>query len=87
MAAWHFVSLPISISEKIRKASLGKTRGWGSLRVNAKIRGSEWPTSIFPDSKSGTYILPLKKEVRAAAGVRAGDKISLELSLLPPDGA
>lgn len=38
--------------------------GWGSLPVMATIGKTSWKTSIFPDKKSESYLLPLKAEVR-----------------------
>ena len=39
-------------------------RGFGSIPVIVKLGKTEWKTSIFPDSKSGTFLLPLKAQVR-----------------------
>src|SRR5689334_12575822 len=81
--AWHFVSLPAEFSEGIRGLRGPKAPGWGSLRVTATIGGTTWRTSIFPDTTSGAFILPLKAEVRRREGVGAGDrvKVSVEIEL------
>ncbi|GAB3499376.1 hypothetical protein GCM10027521_51150 [Amycolatopsis cihanbeyliensis] len=64
---WIFVSLPTEESEEIRDLTGGRPhRGFGSLRVQVTIGGSTWRTSIFPDSARGSYVLPVKRAVRAA---------------------
>lgn len=81
MSAWHFASVPKKISEKIRKSRAGmKRRGWGSVPVTATIGETKWETSIFPDKKAGTYLLPLKASVRKKEGIF--DKGTISLSLL-----
>ena len=81
-AAWHFVSLPKNISKQIKKEFGDMARGWGSLPVNVKINNTKWKTSIFPESKSDTYILPLKLEVRKLEDIKSGDNIDVSISLI-----
>ncbi|AGM06854.1 hypothetical protein AORI_4269 [Amycolatopsis keratiniphila] len=78
---WTFVSLPQDISEEIREITDGPRRGFGAVRVQVGIGGSKWKTSIFPDSKRGAYVLPVKKAVRKAEGIEEGDvaKVTVEL--------
>lgn len=78
-AAWFFVSLPEDVADKIERETHGPRRGFGSVRVEAKIGSTTWNTSIFPDRKRGTYLLPVKKEVRRAEGLEAGSMARLEL--------
>ena len=75
--AWHFASLDKESTEKVKKYQKGKPRaGWGSVPVEVTMGKTTWRTSIFPDSKSGTYILPLKAAVRKKEGIYEGDKIT-----------
>ncbi|MBP6884717.1 MAG: DUF1905 domain-containing protein [Candidatus Pacebacteria bacterium] len=80
-SAWHFVAIPKKESENIKKVFSEKKRGWGSLRVLVVLGKTTWATSIFPDSKSGQYLLPLKQEVRAKEGVANGDIIHFKLEV------
>lgn len=82
-AAWFFVTLPVEESGLIRMAAAAgsKPRGFGSLRVKARIGASNWATSIFPDNKSNAYLLPVKADVRKAEGIAPGDMIAVELML------
>lgn len=79
--AWHFVLLPLELSEEIRELTAGFTRGFRSLRVDVVLGGTRWRTSIFP-SRAGPYLLPVKKAVRDAEGVEEGDDVELELELV-----
>jgi hypothetical protein len=79
---WYFVSLPIQVSADITDIATGLRRGFGSVRVAATVGCSSWQTSIFPDSKTGTYMLPVKKTVRAAERLEAGDDVHARLELV-----
>jgi hypothetical protein len=52
------------------------------VRVEARVGTVVWRTSIFPDSKSGAFLLPIKAEVRRRAGISAGDRVGLTIDLL-----
>ena len=82
-AAWHFVSLPKKLSTDLRRTFRGYGRGFGSLRVHATIGSMSWDTSIFPDSKSGSFLLPIKKSVRIAENLHAEKlvRVTLEIRL------
>ncbi len=79
--SWTFVSLPADASEDIRELAAGPRRGFGSVRVRATVGGSTWTTSIFPDSERG-YVLPIKRAVRKAEGLDAGDIASVRVELI-----
>jgi hypothetical protein len=80
-SSWYFTAVPPELSEEIREIPR-PYRGFGSVRVRARIGGSEWTTSIFPDAKSGSYVLPLKKAVRDAEGVVDGGILVVRLDVL-----
>lgn len=92
-AAWHFVSILKEISEKIKtkispqsKSSKAAAkpkirRGFGAVRVKATIGKSSFKTSLFPSRQSGTYIMPIKKEIRRKEAVQSGDSIKLKIEL------
>ena len=81
-AAWFFVSLPHDVADEIAEAFEGRANGFGSVRVEVRIGSTTWATSIFPDKKNATYVLPVKKEVRRAEGLEAGSVAVLELATL-----
>lgn len=81
-AAWHFATVPDDVSDDIEARTSHLSRGFGSVRVRVTIGSSTWTTSVFPDSKRGAYLLPVKKEVRRAEGVGAGDDIEVTLEVV-----
>ena len=66
--------------ELARRLEPGKRRGFGSVKVTARIGDSEWQTSLFPQ-KTGGWFLPVKKPVRLAENLDYGDEIEGELEL------
>ncbi len=78
-AAWHFLTVPKKESEAMKKRYGAKKRGWGSIPVTVRIGGTEWDTSVFPDSKSGTYLLPLKAQVRRSEGLFEGETADVRI--------
>ena len=80
--AWHFVTLPQDISAEIKEVFGKNQPGFGSVRVNVKVKDYSWKTSIFPDNKSKSYLLPIKAEVRKKTGIRAGDQVDISLDIV-----
>ncbi|KUM33233.1 DUF1905 domain-containing protein [Arthrobacter sp. EPSL27] len=80
-AGWHFLTVPPEVSDEIREDAATLRRGFGSIRITAVIAGHRWSTSLFPDSQSGSYLLPVKKAVRTAAGIKAGDQLRVQLEV------
>ncbi len=79
--SWHFVSVPDEQSGELHAQSFEERRGFGSVRVEARIGEVVWRTSVFPQ-KDGGFILPVKAEVRKKAGIAAGDGVTVVLKLL-----
>ena len=79
--SWHFITVPEAQSAEIRLESFGSRRGFGSVRIEAAIGEIRWRTSVFPQ-KAGTFLLPVKAEVRRRAGIAAGDEVPIELTLV-----
>lgn len=79
--AWTFVTLPADTAQDIRYFS-GSRRGFGSVRVEATLGSSRWKTSVFPDGKRNSYVLPLKAAVRKAEKVSTGDTVRVHLRLI-----
>lgn len=77
-AAWRFVTVPKADSEKLGKTVKIK-RGFGSIRISAKVGKTKWDTSVFPDKRSGTYLLPIKAAVRRAEGLEDGEAVQITI--------
>lgn len=80
-AAWYFVTLPFEQADEIDERTAAVQRGFGSVRVHVTIGGTSWSTSVFPDSKVKSYILPVKKAVRVAEGIDDGSMVEVSLRL------
>ena len=79
-SAWCFVTLPVEVGEEVRLRA-GEPRGFGSVPVRVEAGTSRWETSVFPDSESGSFVLPVKKAVRTAIGVEEGDQMTVTLEV------
>lgn len=84
-AGWHFVSLPKQLSKKIRAKHGLSEEGWGRLKAMAQVGDSKWKTSIWFDTRAGSYLLPLKAAVRKSEDVKVGTPIRVILKLHPED--
>jgi hypothetical protein len=80
--SWNFVALPEDVSDEIEESVGGEPRGFGSVRVGARLGATEWTTSLFPSKAHGAYILPVKRAVRRTAGVEAGDTATFTVTVL-----
>lgn len=81
-AGWHFVSLTKEVAAKVAAHQEGKPRrGWGAVAAAVTVGKTTWQTSIFPDKKSGTYLLALKAAVRKKEGIFVNDKIAVSVEI------
>ena len=78
---WYFITVPEEQSDEIRAHAFGTPRGFGSVKVEARIHDVTWRTSVFP-LNSGGYLLPVKASVRRDANIAAGDEVKVKLELL-----
>lgn len=77
---WYFLTVPDEQSAEIKAHAFETPRGFGSVKVEARIGEVRWRTSVFP-LNSGGYVLPVKKEIRSRAGIGAGDSVEATLEL------
>jgi len=80
---WTFVTLPADVTAALEDEAdaHGPRAGFGSVRVRVRIGTTTWRTSVFPDSASGRFVLPVKRSVRLANGVEAGDTVTVHLRI------
>ena len=81
-AAWFFISLPESEADAIEGQFAAAAGGFGSIRVEVTIGATCWKTSLFPDTKRGTYVLPVKKAVRVAERLDRGTRTRVVLTVI-----
>lgn len=79
-SAWFFVRVDEKTTEDIKDNFGMFAKGWGSLPVNVTLGKSKWKTSIFPDK--GTYLLPIKSQMRKKESISEGDLLSLSLRII-----
>lgn len=78
---WFFVALPFAVSDAITALPL-VPGGFGSVKVEATVGHVTWQTSIFPDDGRGTFVLPVKKDVRTRNGLVAGSPVDVSLEIV-----
>lgn len=81
---WFFVRFTGEVAEAIsalaamRRLETGRRRGWGSLKVEARIGETRWQTAIFPGD-GDTWLLPVKRAVREAEGLSEREDVEAEI--------
>ncbi len=81
-ANWHFVPVTKKVGQEIKEKFGKLAKGFGSLPVTVTIGRTTWETSIFPDKYSGSYLLPLKANVRKKEAIVAGEKIEYTIEII-----
>lgn len=74
--SWWFVTVPPDESDELAELPL-PPRGFGSIKVTARIGATSWSTSVFPSDEQRGYVLPIKKSVRTAEGIDDGDDVTV----------
>ncbi|TAJ13715.1 DUF1905 domain-containing protein [Patescibacteria group bacterium] len=77
--AWHFVTINKVLAKKINDDRMEPRGGWGSIPMTVSVGDTVWDTSIFW-SKDGTFLLPIKNEVRKKEGIYADDTVHVTLA-------
>jgi hypothetical protein len=81
-AAWFFVTLPLAVADDLDEITADSRRGFGSVRVEVTVGVTTWNTSVFPDTKSESFLLPVKKAVRLAEDLHEGSPVVVRLTLV-----
>lgn len=76
---WHFLTVPPDVGKLIRPHA--PKVGFGSVRVHVSIGDTRWKTSLFPDRSSGSYLLPVKADVRKRESLHEGSTVDVFLEL------
>ena len=83
-SAWHFITLPRGLSREIKRFAFGEASPWGSIRITATVGRTSWKTSVFPDEKTGAFLLPVKAEVRRAEGLNDAAVVDVAIDVRLP---
>lgn len=84
-AAWFFVTVDGAAGEALSGTALmrrleGAAKGFGSIKVLARIGETAFKTSVFPSQELG-WLLPVKASVRKAEGLSEGDAVEVVLEV------
>jgi hypothetical protein len=80
-APFVYVPVPADLSAQIKAASDRLTYGWGCIPAAVTIGVTEYTTSLFP--KEGRYLVPVKRVIQKAEGVKVGSLVKVEMLLGP----
>ena len=72
----------IAMHERLSRLEFGSRRGFGSVKVMARIGETRWKTSVFPQNRESEWVLLVSKKVMKAEDLAEGDELVLELDLL-----
>lgn len=64
----------------MEKLETGRARGFGSLKVTARIGASEWRTSVFPQKGRSEWILLVSRTVMRAEHLAPGEQVEVTLT-------
>ncbi|MEE1876984.1 DUF1905 domain-containing protein [Altererythrobacter litoralis] len=97
---WHLLVITgeaaetIAMHARLYRLEYGRQRGFGSVKVMARIGDTEWKSSVFPQKESlpssseaigrqrREWILLVSRKVMRAEDIVAGDQVCVELELL-----
>ncbi|NQX94356.1 MAG: DUF1905 domain-containing protein [Erythrobacter sp.] len=84
---YHLVTFTGDVAEALttqavlHKLEYGRARGFGSIKLTARIGDTEWRTSVFPQNKSSEWVLLISKKVLRAEDLGAGESVEVSLAL------
>ena len=73
--------MPVKDAEVLEQFCAHRKRSFGSIRVTATIGETSWQTSLFRDSKSNSYLLPIKAKVRGKEGLKENGSYGVEITV------
>lgn len=85
-ATYHLVTLTGPEAEALsghalmHRLEFGRTRGFGSVKVIARIGETEWKTSVFPQRKQSEWVLLVGRKVMRAEDLAPGDAIDVAVT-------
>jgi hypothetical protein len=80
-APWCFVTLPVEVSDNVRAEHGLAQTAFGSIKVTATVGDTRWSTSLFPDKRLGSFVLPVRKQVRKAEELEIGSLVEVQLEV------
>lgn len=87
-ATYHLVGFTGEQAEALaghaimHRLEFGRRRGFGSVKVTARIGETVWKTSVFPQDGQSEWILLVSKKVMRAEDLAPGDEVTVEVTPL-----
>jgi hypothetical protein len=78
-APWHFVTVPAEYAPDLAEVAKRVSYGWGCLPSSARLGDTTFTTALIP--KDGSYLVPLKADVRRREKVEVGDIVTVGLTV------
>jgi Domain of unknown function (DUF1905) len=78
-APHYFVTVPEDEYAALKGTSSLVSYGWGMIPVKVQIGKTVFKTSLFP--KNGSYIVPIKADVRRLEQLSENDQVMLSLEV------
>ncbi|MEM6857922.1 MAG: DUF1905 domain-containing protein [Pseudomonadota bacterium] len=84
---YHLVTFSGAAAESLaqhallERLELERRRGFGSVKLTARIGNTKWLTSVFPQKGQSEWVLLVSKEVMRAEDLARGDQVDIELIL------
>ncbi|QFT78737.1 DUF1905 domain-containing protein [Erythrobacter sp. THAF29] len=70
----------LAMHARLHRLEFGKSRGFGSVKVAARIGETKWRTSVFPQEKQSEWVLLVSRKVMRAEALSEGDEVALEVT-------
>lgn len=67
-------------AEKRAAQAAGAKLRFGSFKVVATIGGTRWDSALYPQ-KDGSWFLPVRKAIRVAEGLAAGEAVTVTIEV------
>jgi len=84
---YHLVTFIGEIADSLTKHAMlhklefGRKRGFGSVKLTARIGDTQWRTSVFPQKQSSEWMLLISRKVMRAEGLDPGQPVDVTLLL------
>ena len=87
-ATYHLVTFTGDEAEALtghalmQKLETGRRRGFGSLKVIARIGDTEWKSSVFPQSRQSEWVLLIARKIMRAEDLVPGEPVTVSITPL-----
>ncbi|MEM7666319.1 MAG: DUF1905 domain-containing protein [Pseudomonadota bacterium] len=71
----------LTVHARLHRLEFGRQRGFGSVKLTARIGETEWNTSVFPQAKQTEWVLLVSKKVMHSEHLGEGDEVTVKLKL------